>query len=129
MYEWQSHTGEAQLHVVADSAEQVFAEAAEAFGRLVELDAGGTQAVREISAEAAGRGSLLVELLGELIFLAETEGFVPERAEIRLTGDRLDARLEGRLTRVDPLVKAATYHGLRFDHDGEVWDARVVLDV
>jgi SHS2 domain-containing protein len=129
MHEWESHTGEAQLHIVADSEEEVFGEAVDALGRLVELDPGGESARRQISVQAPDRASLLVEFLGELVFLADTAGFVGDRAEIRLEGDRLEARIDGRLTRVDPLVKAATYHDLRFERSGEVWDARVVLDV
>ncbi len=129
MHEWQSHTGEAQLHIVADTEEEVFGEAVDALGRLVELDRGGEPAQRQLWVQAPDRASLLVELLGELVFLADTEGFVGDRAEIRLEDNRLEARIDGRLTRVDPLVKAATYHDLRFERNGEVWDARVVLDV
>jgi SHS2 domain-containing protein len=129
MHEWQSHTGEAQLRIQAGSEEDVFAEAARAFGRLVELDRAGEPAIRRVSVEAPDRGSLLVELLGELIFLAETEGFVPDRALVSLDVARLDAQLDGRLTRVDPLVKAATYHGLAFERHDDIWEARVVLDV
>jgi SHS2 domain-containing protein len=129
MHEWLSHTGEAQLHIVAGTEEEVFGEAVDALGRLVELDRGGEPAQRQLRVQAPDRALLLVELLGELVFLADTEGFVGDRAEIRLEGDRLEARIDGRLTQVDPLVKAATYHDLRFERNGEVWDARVVLDV
>lgn len=129
MHEWQSHTGEAQLHIVADTEEEVYGEAVDALGRLVELDRGGEPAQRQLWVQAPDRASLLVELLGELVFLADTEGFVGDRAEIQLEGDRLEARIDGRLTQVDPLVKAATYHDLKFERNGEVWDARVVLDV
>ena len=129
MYEWQSHTGEAELHIVADSEKEVFADAIDAFGRAVELGTGGEPAVREISVEAADRATLLVELIGELVFLADTEGFVADRGDVRLEDGRLRAALEGRLTRVSSLVKAATYHRLRFDRNGEVWDAQIVLDV
>jgi SHS2 domain-containing protein len=44
-------------------------------------------------------------------------------------GARLFGVLEGRRTRIDPIVKAATYHGLRFERNGDVWDARIVFDV
>jgi SHS2 domain-containing protein len=73
--------------------------------------------------------TLLVELLGELIYLAETEGFVATRAAIELSGGGLHATLHGLLTTVDPLVKAATYHSLAFEKQGNAWHARVVLDV
>jgi SHS2 domain-containing protein len=37
--------------------------------------------------------------------------------------------IEGRRTRIDPIMKAATYHGLRFERNGDVWEARIVFDV
>jgi SHS2 domain-containing protein len=128
MYEWRSHTAEVELYVEAPTEEQVFAEAVDAFGRLIELDPGGEPASHELELEAADRGALLVNLLEELIFLADTEGFVPERAEVEL-GERLRVTLAGRRTEIDPLVKAATYHGLEFARCRETWQARVVLDV
>jgi SHS2 domain-containing protein len=128
MYEWRSHTAEVELYLEALSEEEVFAEAADAFGRLIELDPGGEPADHELELEAPDRGGLLVNLLEELIYLADTEGFVPDRAEVELNR-QLRARLSGRRTEVDPLVKAATYHGLEFARRGDTWQARVVLDV
>ena len=71
---------------------------------------------------------MLVNLLEELIYLADTEGFVPDHADVDL-GETLRVRLAGRRTEIDPLVKAATYHGLEFAQRGDTWQARVVLDV
>ena len=73
---------------------------------------------------------MLVEWLEELIFLADTEGFVADTVdEIDVTDTSLRATLSGRNTSVEPLVKAATYHGLHFSRADESWHARVVLDV
>ena len=129
MYEWRDHTAEIELHVTAPTEDGVFAVAADAFGRYVELDRSGEPARHELALEAPDRGALLVALLEELIFLADTEGFVPDRTELRLDGNHLLAVLQGRRTRIDPIVKAATYHGLRFERNDGVWDARVVFDV
>jgi SHS2 domain-containing protein len=128
-YEWREHTAEIELRIVATSEEDVFREASDAFGRYVELERTGEPARHEVELEAPDRGALLVALLEELIFLADTEGFVPDRTQARLDGQRLVALLEGRRTRIDPIVKAATYHGLQFERNGEVWDARIVFDV
>jgi SHS2 domain-containing protein len=129
MYEWRGHTAEIELRVVNQTEGGVFSDAADAFGRYVELDGDGEPARHELVLEAPDRGALLVALLEELIFLADTEGFVPDRTALRVEGHRLAAVIEGRRTRIDPIVKAATYHGLRFDRNGECWDARVVFDV
>jgi protein archease len=129
MYEWLSHTAEIELSVVADTVEGVFADAADAFGRYVELGSDGDPARHELELEAPDRGALLVALLEELIFLADTEQFVPDRTELRVDQHRLVAALEGRRTRIDPIVKAATYHGLRFERADGAWNARIVFDV
>jgi SHS2 domain-containing protein len=129
MYEWKSHTAEIELHIAGQSEEEVFADAVDAFSRYIELDSGGAPARYEVTVEASDRGALLVELIGELIFLADTESFITDRSSIRLDDGRLVAVLDGRRTQVDPLVKAATYHDLRFERAGEIWQARVVLDV
>jgi len=130
MHEWRSHTAEIELAIEADTPEQVFAEAATALAELIALNRAGEEEQRSITLDARDRGALLVEWLEELIFLADTEAFVAERVDdLRLERDSLRATLVGRRGRVEPLVKAATYHGLRFAPTDGVWHARVVLDV
>jgi SHS2 domain-containing protein len=130
MYEWRSHTAEIELAIEADTEEQVFADALAAFAELVSLDGNGAAARRDVALEAADRASLLVEWLQELIFLADTESFIAERADdLRLEDTSIKATLVGRQAPFEPLVKAATYHGLQFERDGNRWHARVVLDV
>ncbi len=128
-YEWRDHTAEVELVVHAATAEDVFREAADAFGRYVELDAGGAPATRAVELEGHDRATLLVALLDELIYFADTAGFVPDNASIDLTEEALRAEFTGRTTRVQPIVKAATYHDLEFRRLDDVWQARVVLDV
>jgi SHS2 domain-containing protein len=130
VYEWRSHTAEIELAIEAESEERVFEEALAAFAELVTLDSAGDELRHEVSIVADDRGSLLVAWLEELIFLADTESFVPERAErLRLSATTLAATLVGRRARVEPLVKAATYHGLHFACEHGMWHARIVLDV
>ena len=108
----------------------MFREALDAFGRLVELEPGGEPAHHVVDLEAADRGSLLVAWLEELIYLADTASFVPDRAAgLQLRENGLRASVEGRRADIDPLVKAATYHGLEFVLHGGRWRARVILDV
>jgi SHS2 domain-containing protein len=130
MHEWRSHTAEIELAVDADSPEQVFAEAAEALAELISLGREGERQRHLVAIDAADLGALLVEWLEELIFLADTDGFVPERVDdLDLRETSLTATFVGRRGPIEPLVKAATYHGLRFALDDGVWQARVVLDV
>ena len=127
------HTGELELELWGASEEEVFCEALAAMGELLGDEAGGSagDAVREVEVHGADRGRLLAEWLGELAFLAEVEGFVPERAEALDLGDdgRLRARVAGRMGAPPHLVKAVTYHRLAFARQGDGWVARAILDV
>ena len=130
MYEWRSHTAEIELAIEAETEEEVFADAVAAFAELVALESNEVLQKRAVALEAPDRASLLVDWLQELIFLADTESFVAERAEdLRLEAGSLAGTLVGRRAAFEPLVKAATYHGLRFTREGDMWHARVVLDV
>jgi SHS2 domain-containing protein len=86
---------------------------------------------REVEVQADEDAMLLVEWLGELIYLSEADGFVPERvASLELGGGSLRAIVEGHDGEPRNLVKAVTLHRLELRHgDGNGWRARVVLDV
>ena len=130
MYEWIEHTAEVELHVEAESREAVFGEALAAFAELVGRDDRGEPVEHAVTAEAQDDATLLAAWLDELVFLAETEDFVPERLErLDVDGARLRALVAGHRGRPAHLVKAVTYHGLEFARNGDVWRAKVVLDV
>jgi SHS2 domain-containing protein len=129
-YRWIEHTAEVELAIEAATAEGVFAEATTAFGELVARQPGGEAARREISLPARDRAALLADWLEELVFLADTEGFVPERvASLELREGGVRGTVEGRIDRPAPLVKAVTYHRLEFAEDDRGARARLVLDV
>jgi SHS2 domain-containing protein len=125
------HTGEVAVLVDAASEEAVFAEVLEAFAELVARDDAGTRGRRLVEISAADRPSLLVEWTNELVYLAEVDGFVPERVEeLELGSGALRATIAGRLDAAPAnLVKAATFSGLEFEEVGNGWRAQIVLDV
>jgi SHS2 domain-containing protein len=133
VYRWVDHTAELELQLEAATEEGIFAEGLAALGELLgERSSGapGDPARHEVSASAPDRPTLLAEWLSELLFLAETEQFIPERIDaFDLSGDQLEATVSG--TRASPphLVKAVTYHRLEMHEQDETWRARVVLDV
>jgi SHS2 domain-containing protein len=66
----------------------------------------------------------------ELVYLSEDAELVPEGLErLDLGEGRLEATVLARPGRPRHLVKAVTYHRLDFRSDGDMWVARVVLDV
>ena len=128
MYRFVDHTAELEIELEAASAEGVLEEALRAF---VELAGAGEGEVveRRLVLTAADPAALLAAWLEELVFLAETEGFVPDSAELSLSGLELSALLRGRLGEPRPLIKAVTLHRLRFRSENGAWRGRVVLDV
>jgi SHS2 domain-containing protein len=130
MYRWVDHTAEVELHIEARTRDEVFADALEAFADLVSRDGEGERAEHDVEVEGRDDASLLVAWLEELVFLVETDDFVPEHMErLELTEGGLSASVSGRRGRPAHLVKAVTYHGLEFVQQGGLWRVKVVLDV
>ena len=128
-YEWRDHTAEIELVLRAPSPVEVFGEAVQAFGRYVELDSGGDLVSRTVRVSGRDHATQLVALLEELIYLADTERFVADDSVVQLKANDLRVELTGRVTAVQPIVKAATYHDLEFREVDGRWEARVILDV
>jgi SHS2 domain-containing protein len=133
VYRWVEHTGELEVEIEAENETEVFEQGFEAMRDLLRSEEAAPSATGErmrVSLTAVDRPALLADWLSELAFLAESEGFVPERIDsIELDGNRLTAELLG--VRGDPahLVKAATYHRLALERGESGWRAKVVLDV
>ncbi len=131
MYRWLEHTSEAELWIEDESPAAVLGEAAIALGDLLAEHPRGEPVTHPVKLSAADLPSLLVDWLGELVYLAETDGFVPERViEMDLAGSSVEAVVAGQRSAPQTLVKGVTYHRLEFAQDGDrLWHARVVLDV
>jgi SHS2 domain-containing protein len=133
MYRWVEHTGELELEIESESEEGVFTEAVDAVAELLadEEDAPeGPRSEREVSVAGVDRPRLLAAWLGELAFLAETEGLVPiGLRQLRIGEGALGATIVAQRTDPPHLIKAVTYHRLSFEQLDGRWRARAVLDV
>ena len=132
-HRWIEHTAELQLELHAPSEAAIFRQAVHALRELLEDEetaATGARIERPVEAEATDRGALLAEWLAELVFLAETEGLVPDEARDLVVGeDSVTAVVVGRTSEPRHLVKAVTYHDLELHRDRDGWRGNVVLDV
>ena len=129
MHEWFEHTSELELRVAADSATGVVAEATAALAEVLG-EPEGDPVTRELTVAARDPAALLAAWLEEVVFLAEHEGLVPERAQaLELASDTLRGEVVARRGRPAHLVKAVTYHRLALEEDDGGWWGRVVLDV
>lgn len=151
-YRWVEHTSELELCIEAPSEEAVFEQALQALGALLadgqagegdgEADGQGESeglgqgdgddegVLREVAVAAGDRAALLAAWLDELVYLVETEDFIPCGVErLRLEGEELTASVRARRGHPRHLVKGVTYHELSFAPGGDGFAATVVLDV
>jgi SHS2 domain-containing protein len=131
----EEHVGEWKVTITADSLEETFREAA----RLVARECGPTRGANgdweRVSITARDMATLLADWLNELIGRSEVDGRAYADVRIAGIGDSagdafVDAEIRGKPVRVwrSPL-KAATYHGLTLDRDGDRLRATVLIDV
>lgn len=117
------HTADVGLRATGDDLADALADLLVGFGHLVCPD--GEVEARDpetIEIEADTLDDLVVDLLDELNFLHQMEGFIPADAEVDLAKGHLTARLRGETWDKDRHgylmeIKATTYHGLEVDED------------
>jgi len=121
------------LRLEADDWPNLLAEAVRAIGAELTREGGpaGAAAARTIELESLDREALLVDLINELIFLAETERWAPGAAPaVDASERRVRIRCAGVALAGPPSrIKAATFHGLSVRADGTGTTAEVILDV
>jgi SHS2 domain-containing protein len=127
------HTSEILLEVGAPDLAGLAAEAGRALGLLLLRGAPAEPSgpPRHLRVEAADRDALLVDWLNELLFVAETERWVPIEFEVVASAERrLEARARGvPVAEAPSAVKAATLHGLRIEERAGGLRAEVIFDV
>jgi len=140
VYRWIDHTSEVEIAIQAGSEREVLEDALAALRDLLGFGAvvAGSER-RAVTVSAPDRPALLAAWIEELVYLAESEGFVAAAVErLSLPGEEpshgivdnpLRAVVVGVLDDPPPLVKAVTYHRLAFARGGAGYVANVVLDV
>jgi len=135
IYELIDHTADIGVCVYGTSMAELFENAAFALFDVM-LDTSGMQPVfeREFSFRRDSIEELLVEWLGNLLYVFDTERIVFSRFRVeRLDGHLLAARASGEYYdsarhAVKSLVKAVTYHGLCVQQTQAGFEATVILD-
>ncbi len=134
------HTADAGVVVTAEDLEGLFREAARAMTDCI-TDVGRVRpsGARPVTLVAADLELLLVEWLGEALYLFEVEGFLAAGGELaivdrgaagpRLTGDFLGEPHDPQRHPHKVAIKAITYHGLSVERTDHGWRARVIFDI
>ena len=135
-YKLTEHTGEMEMELSASTIIGLYEEAAVAVSKemLPEGAFGGDPPgpkQRDIEITAKDDEALLVELLNEIVYLADSDHFACDAASVNThKGGTLTCTLNGWVSdTTQSQVKAATYHRLKVERKNDNWYARVVLDV
>ena len=128
------HTADIKIRARAGTLEELFSEVFSALMLIMYGTdrSGGTS--REIFMEAPDSESLLTDFLSEVLFVSEVEGLVFLKADVRIDGLRLSARLDGEP--FDPArhsggteVKGISYSGMSVQKDANGYMVDIVFDV
>ncbi len=128
-------TADAGIKVRANSLEELFCKAILAtFNEITDIEKVNPEESHKISANGV-MPFLLADIINTALVLHETKRFVASECEVLELGeDRVKVRLRGE--RFDPerhpsklVIKAATYHRLRINKEGNGYVAEVVFDI
>lgn len=130
------HTADLGIVVYGEDIPRLFTNAAWAlFDVISDATTIRPQHSLTITLDAIDREDLLVQWLGELLYLYDTQRFLccdatftvlePTRLEATIHGETLD---ESRHP-IDTEIKAVTYHQIAVEQAGTGWQAQVIFDV
>jgi len=135
-YEFIDHTADTGFKAYGATCEDLFAHAAEAlFEVIVDRDSLGEKEERVIEVDADALDNLMVNWLGKLLFMFDTEGLLLKRFAVRIVADyHIRAIVVGEI--FDPAsheiktgIKAVTYYKLYVRKNNSIWEAQVILDL
>jgi SHS2 domain-containing protein len=136
MHETFEHTADLGLRIRAADLDTLFVEAAQALFSAVVEDLATVRSLRKIDVQIDGDeiDFLLFDWLRELLFHFDAEHLLFGKFAVQVTGTGLTASAWGEpldRARHNPEheVKAITYHGLRVDKIGDMWEAEVIVDI
>jgi len=134
-FELLEHTADVGLVAYGADLSDAFAAAAEGlFSIIADLTTVKETISYRVEVTASDIESLLVEWLNELLFLFDTQNVLLRRFEVQvmppthLVGQAWGERYDPARHRLNLGVKAATYHGIWVQSNGEV-RLQVILDV
>lgn len=126
-------SSELKIELGGGSLDALLAEAGRTLGAILLGDEQPTpeESWRLFEVRSRDRQALLVDWLNELLFVAETELWVPVEIEVLEVSDgHLRARARGTAVAQAPArIKAATLHGLELEESSDGIRGEVILDL
>jgi SHS2 domain-containing protein len=138
-FKYLDHVADAEFIAYGETPEEAFVNAARAtFKLLVDPALVIERLARDVEVTAPDMEGLLHDWLDELLFMNEVDRLVFSRFEASIGKIGQDYVLNGRAFGenmdparhiIDTCIKAVTYHGLRFEKAGNIYEAQVLLDI
>ena len=135
-FEILDHTADIGLIIYGQDLKALFENAGEAFFHLMtDLETVRLRVERRVVLRGESLERLMVDWLGELLYLHDVENLLFRRFSIEFVGeDGLKGVAKGEpfqegIHEIKREVKAITYHQLRIERQGEGWRAQVIFDL
>ncbi len=129
-YKILSHTADLRLEVYGKTIEELFKNAAEALADIQKKGAVGRELKERIAVEAASQSALLVDFLNDILAKSQINKAVYRVDSLDFAGNKLTAKISGaKVEKFDEDVKAVTYHEADVKKDGDLFTAKLVLDI
>lgn len=127
------HDADILLEVYGASQEELYENAARAMVSFITDPEGIMRSVVKKVA-VTGNGELLVNFLNEIIYIWETQGFIPADTSVVFDGQGLTAIMRGEtFDRARHIIKeelkAVTYHKFSIIEENGVFRATILIDV
>lgn len=133
-----STTADIGLKVYGNSLDDIFVNAALGYYSILNISREHSQhSDKTIELSGGDRETLLVDMLNELIYVYETEGFIGKNIRAELLCNKecsLSMQLKGYICTIetenpDVLIKATTYSNLAVKEIEGHWEANIIFDI
>lgn len=131
-FEFREHTADVQMFVRADDLPRLFIDAASGLAVYLFGEEGlktRFTAHEEVEVKSADLESLLVDWLGEILFLSEINRAVYAASNVQISGCSLFAHLNSCPAQALDAIKAVTYSDIFIKEVSGSWEALVTFDI
>ncbi|HPP05874.1 MAG TPA: archease [Syntrophorhabdaceae bacterium] len=127
------HEADVGLEVYGKTLEELFSNAAYGVFQFI-VDAEGKEPEKGKRIDIEGNGELLINFLNELLYLWDTEGFIPKECSLKISDNKLTGTVVGCVfdpekCTIKQEVKAVTYHKFYVKGEDGRYKAQIILDV
>lgn len=132
-FEFLEHTADIKFRAFGKDLNEVFENVTLAINEIISRE-NKIKANKKNKISVAGhdKESLLYNFIEELLYLLEVKDFITVKAEVKIIGKKLNAKLFGnKASNYSSLdhIKSPTYHDMYIKKTKKGWEAQVVVDV